>query len=305
MVHVFIVNPFAGRKNFADNLREKLKNIDGIEYYIFISRYAGHETVLAREVREIFDEDKIRIYCCGGSGTLKNIISGIDNFDDIEIASFPCGMTNDFLKMFSEEKRFGNIEELINGEIIDIDYIKATEGVALNTFSLGLDTAMSSVMDELTPLQIISESLPYLLGVIYGIIISKPSKYIIETEFGTFDTSVTEFFFGNGNVLGGSLRFFENTYVSDGKANIRIIKTGRGVFCIPYLIACMKNDQKFLNEKSIHGMSSFVKIRSKNGKKFSVNFDGELNHDLSEWKAEIVKKGLHFVVPKGVRLKDE
>ena len=40
------------------------------------------------------------------------------------MAFYPCGLTNDFIKCFSgKEKRFHQIEELINGDVISVDYI--------------------------------------------------------------------------------------------------------------------------------------------------------------------------------------
>lgn len=305
MIHIFIVNPYAGKKNFADHLREKLQNITDIEYYIFNSRYPGHETELVHQVREIFDEDKLRIYSCGGSGTLRNILSGIDDFDKIEVACFPCGMTNDFLKMFDDDKKFENIEELINGTTIDVDYVKTSEGVFLNTLSQGIDTAMASVMDEVVSLQVINSNLPYLLGVLYGILISRQNKYHIETDFGTFDGNFMEVFFGNGNFLGGSMQFFKSVDIQDGKLDVRLIKSGRGLLCLPYLIALIKNDQEYLNKNSIFGQSSFVKISIKNDKPVDFNQDGELIKSLYSCEAKVVNKGLHFVVPKGVKLRYE
>lgn len=306
MIHIFIVNPFAGRKNFADNLREKLKKISNIDYYIFNSRYPGHETELMRQVREIFDEDRLRIYCCGGSGTLRNILSGIDDFENIEIASFPCGMTNDFLKVFGEdEKRFSDIEELINGDVISVDYIKTTDGVCINTMSQGLDTHTVRVMSDLSAFQVIDENLPYFLGILYGILIGKHQNYYIETEFGIFEGNFMEMFVGNGHVLGGSMMFFDKADPTDGKLDVRIIKCGRGLLCIPYVVALLKNNQKWLDVHSVHGQTSFVKIKSRDGNPIPFNQDGEFIKDHKEWEARAVRRGLSFVVPKGVRLNNE
>lgn len=53
------------------------------------------------------------------------------------MAFYPCGLTNDFIKCFSgKEKRFHQIEELINGDVISVDYIQTNGSVALNTLSL-------------------------------------------------------------------------------------------------------------------------------------------------------------------------
>ena len=54
MLHIFIINPFAGDKTFADDLRTKLSSIEGLDYFVFNTRYAGYETELVRKILHIF-----------------------------------------------------------------------------------------------------------------------------------------------------------------------------------------------------------------------------------------------------------
>ena len=45
MTHIFIINPYAGSKTFADDLRTKLNSIEGLNFFVFNTRYAGYERV--------------------------------------------------------------------------------------------------------------------------------------------------------------------------------------------------------------------------------------------------------------------
>ena len=56
------------------------------------------------------------------------------------------------------------------------------------------------------------------------------------------------------------------------------------------------------DENSVYGNFEKVKIRRKDRMPFAMNMDGELLEEHDEWEAEIVRKGLHLVVPKGVRV---
>ena len=305
MVHIFIVNPYAGKKNFADDLRARLKGLDdsNLKYYIFNTRYPGHEAELMRYVMDIFDEDNLRIYSCGGSGTFRNVISKVseEELSRIEFALYPCGISNDFLKIFSanEQARFNDIYELINGEVKFVDYIKSNDGNAINTFSHGLDSKTTTAMEGMRFLQLIGENVPYNLSVLYGMFSGRQAEYIIETEFGTFDGKFMEVYFGNGNILGGNMFFFNSADVTDGRADVRLMRCKGGFDTIPYVSALLKNDQQYLNKKTISGRSSFIKIRTVDGKPMSCNHDGELKRGSNRWEAHIVKGGLKFVVPKG------
>ena len=120
MKHIFIVNPYAGSMTFANNLRQQLEKMNGFEYFLFNSRYTGNETELTRKIIDFFPQEQLRIYACGGSGTLRNVLEGVGENPNVELAFYPCGMTNDFLKCFKPEDRtrFYDIAELIGGETL-------------------------------------------------------------------------------------------------------------------------------------------------------------------------------------------
>lgn len=70
MKHIFIVNPYAGNMTFANNLRQQLEQIKDFEYFLFNSRYTGNETELTKKIVHFFPDEQLRIYACGGSGTI-------------------------------------------------------------------------------------------------------------------------------------------------------------------------------------------------------------------------------------------
>ena len=66
MVHVFIINPEIGRESLGELLRSQLEEIPNITYYVFDTRFAGEEQSLVRRIIRLFDQEDVRIYCCGG-----------------------------------------------------------------------------------------------------------------------------------------------------------------------------------------------------------------------------------------------
>ena len=81
--HIFIVNPYSGGQTFTDELRKQLDEIEGLNYYIFTTRYPGHEKELVKQILNMFEGEKLRFYCCGGSGTMRNIMNGFDDISDL------------------------------------------------------------------------------------------------------------------------------------------------------------------------------------------------------------------------------
>ena len=301
VTHIFIVNPYAGRLTFAADLRKKLSEIKYIKYFVFNTRYPGHEEELVKEILSIFENEKLRFYCCGGSGTMRNVLNGFEDLSEVEIAFFPCGLTNDFLKMFGpDSKKFLDIEELINGEVVEVDYIKSSRGVLLNTFSTGLDEALIAKTDEHRLLRIFHPSLPYAVGGMYAMLFSRRQAYEVELEGKKVNGKVTEIFFGNGGTFGGNLSLAKHADVTDGVGDYRIIPDCSIFTIVTKILPILKGHDKKLDEISDCGKSKSITVRRVDGKPFLANQDGEAAI-TREWTGLVVQKGLHFVVPKGVR----
>lgn len=301
MVNIFIVNPQAGKKKFGGNIREILAKKEGFDYFVFNTRGEEGEIALVKMIESIFEDEKIRYYCCGGSGTLRNVLNGITNLDKTEIAFYPCGLTNDFLKVFGkDEERFSDLDELIHGDVVDIDYIKTNAGVCVNTVSFGMDSHIVELVKLMKPLQFINDVLPYSIAVFLSIITAKTIDYEIETERGVVERPSAEFFYGNGFALGGNLYFEKEAHIRDGMGFLRVCGARSLIKFLEVFKSLMDKDYKKLNEISQSWYTKFVKVRRCDGQKFAVNQDGELSEELEEWSAEIVQGGLHFVVPKGV-----
>ncbi len=303
MVHIFIINPFAGEKNFADNLREKLKEIKNLNYFVFNTRYRGYEAELVRKILHIFEGEELRFYCCGGSGTMRHILNGFDDLSKAEVAFFPCGLTNDFLKMFGkDEPRFSNIEELINGDVIKVDYIRTNHGVSLNTLSTGLDSNCVIKMNDFRIWRYLGNAMPYTLATLYSIFVSKTHEYEVWCDDELFAGRFAEIFMGNGCVFGGNMFFAENTGVNDGSGIFRLVGNKRGISMLNLLSAL--TGKKYDKHNSIMTCRDCKKIAFSriDGEPFAINQDGDLIKDVTYCEAEIVHKGLNFVVPKGVKL---
>ena len=237
MTHIFIINPFAGHQTFADDLRTKLAKVKNLDYFVFNTRYKGYETELVRKILHIFEGEKLRFYCCGGSGTMRNMLNGFDSLDDVEVAFFPCGLTNDFLKNFGkDEERFYNIEELINGDVIKVDYIKTNYGISLKSLSTGMDSNCLGKMNDFRIFRFVSKDLPYTLATLYSIFVSNPHEYEITLDGEKLNGKFAEIFIGNGCVFGGNMFFAEKTCVNDGKAIFRLVGNKKAFTLLPELL---------------------------------------------------------------------
>ena len=301
MKHIFLVNAKAGRQGFATKLRKDLAQMPGLDYYVFNTRKAGDETDLVKMIQDFFEGEKLRFYCCGGSGTMRNMMNGFEKLEDAEIAFFPCGLTNDFIKTFGDKaKYFFDIKNLINGKVIHVDYLKSNNGVMLNTFSTGMDSTTIDKMEDLRYLKLFNDNLPYNLGLVNAIFSNRSKKFIVEGEDFSYHGAVTEIFFGNGSVLGGNLHFSDEISHSDGLGHLRILNPRPNITLFRLMVALLHKDMDYINKSSKFTNSSFIKIRRDDNSEIIVNQDGELIRGISEWTVSVVPKGLNLIVPQEV-----
>ena len=306
MTHIFIINPYAGQSSLADDLRDRLSRISGLNYYVFNTRCKGYEKTLVGKVLHFFQGEKLRFYCCGGSGTMRNILCGFEDLSDAEVAFFPCGMTNDFLKVFgSDAERFKDIEELIYGDVIKVDYIKTNCGYALNTISLGLDSNTVMFTDNYRPLQIFNDNLPYNAAIVHAILLAKQLSYDIEIDGKMISDITAETIFGNGNFFGGNLYISESNNVFDGIGSYLNAPKLNTAEEIKLMGAMIKRDLDYTRKICRCGELKRFSIRRTDGSPFMLNFDGELQSGISFLEAQIIRKGLKFVVPKGITIPKE
>ena len=142
MKHLFIVNPVAGGKDRheygaeqahlalhgrAEQARRALEvSKDAYEVYVTTAPMDA----CAKIESEAASGEELRVYACGGDGTLNECVNGAVGHANVAVTHFPCGTGNDFIKMFGEEKeRFFDLAELVRGEVRQIrhsEYILAS-----------------------------------------------------------------------------------------------------------------------------------------------------------------------------------
>ena len=97
MQHIFIINPHAGKKDqtgriyeMADRLRQH-----GLTCQCLLTQRSGGAEEIAR--RLVSSGEEVRLYACGGDGTLNEVVNGAAGFDNAAVSCIPTGTGNDFL----------------------------------------------------------------------------------------------------------------------------------------------------------------------------------------------------------------
>ncbi len=145
MRHVFIINPRAGKKDQTARIYEmadRLRSLHGLDCACMLTDRPGGATEMARRLAESGGE--VRVYACGGDGTVSEAANGLAGFANAAMTCIPAGTGNDFLKNFGPDlEKFRDAENLWNGPSFPLDLIDCGGRYCLTIACSGIDAQVA------------------------------------------------------------------------------------------------------------------------------------------------------------------
>ena len=230
MRHVFILNPVAGKTRAALGLTEQIESYftthPDEEYCIRLTECAGDATRIAAE--ECAAGEAVRLYACGGDGTLQETANGIPPYSAAELAVIPCGSGNDYVRTFGGKEYFLDLTDLIEGAAISVDAVDCGGRRSLNIASIGMDAKVCEKMLRYKNLPGVGGSLAYDLAVLDVLChpIGDEMTLTIETQDGTVERQ-GKFLLAlaaNGQYYGGGYHGAPQAIADDGVLDFVLVK---------------------------------------------------------------------------------
>lgn len=309
MVHVFIVNPIAGISDKTEYIRNVLAEREDIQYIVFSTEEAGDEYRITREVREIFDDEVVRIYVCGGSGTLSNVLNALDDndWDHVEIGFYPCGLTNDFLKNFGQNRsKFEDLNAIIDGKVRMVDFMHShgdeTGEIMHNDLlfsSVGITAQIQDLANAFNAVGKMRPTILYSLCALLSMPFCNASDYELTIDGVDYSGEYKLAYIGNSVCMGGG--FFpirKNISCQDGIINVFLIKNFPMWQFLRYIRGFMNGDLAEKESKTcIVTAGKHVVLKRKDNKPMIINSDGEIHKD-EMWDMQVIHNKLKFIVPR-------
>ena len=143
MKHLFIVNPAAGKAGNENELLDQIQELD-LDCEVVHTQHQEGACEIARAAAQ--RGEPLRIYACGGDGTLNEVINGAAGFDHVAVTNVPLGTGNDFLKIFGPEnkEKFAQLEELSRGPQVALDLMECNGKLGVDIFCAGVDARIAA-----------------------------------------------------------------------------------------------------------------------------------------------------------------
>ena len=299
MKHLFIINPAAGSRNRTEEYSEVIHKIcraRELSYEIRVSTAPGECNRIAREAAQTGEE--LRIYACGGDGTLNEVVAGAAGYDNVSVTVFSGGSGNDFVKIFDDPKAFFDLHRLMDADEATFDLIRCNEYVALNICSVGLDARIAADVSDYKRLPLLHGFRAYAAATAVNVVRGIAEHYVVEINGETVDDEMTFICVCNGRFYGGGFNPIPEADPADGMLDVLLVdKVSRAQ--VPLVIGKYKDGRyKELSKIARYIKTDCVKVHC--DKPVPVNLDGETRM-AQEVEFSVAKEKIRFFYPKGLK----
>ena len=306
MIYHFILNPKSGKKTrdlgFEDAIKTACKKRQ-LSFHIYYTTCEGDATEYVRSMVRISSE-KQRFICVGGDGTINEIVNSAPENPNVEFGVIPRGSGNDFVRNFTNGKKFYDIDAQIDGEPVFLDLIRCNNMYCVNMVNIGFDCAVAKEADYLKKKRLIPGSFAYIAGVVKVLFRKFGTKMKIVFDDGeVINSELLLTAIGNGQYCGGGFDAAPQAVLNDGLMDICIIDKMTRMNFIK-LVKSYKSGTHLENKKA----QKFIRyrrvphFRMEFDSTIPICVDGEIK-GAKNIEFSVVSNGFRFVIPKGCKMK--
>ena len=317
MKHLIILNQKAGAEKQLDEVRKEIDEaFKGLKYEIYVTE--GPRSVIPY-LKEYLSKEKdtVRVYACGGDGTIHEVVNGIAGHSNVELAVLAFGTGNDFVKVYSKEKdydsivknksgenRFKSFKDLVNGKVEEIDLSKISgpsmkePWYSINVINFGFDAIVGAKGNEN---KLKGKKNPYgPAAIIPAILGGRFNKIVVKVDGKALNKKrLLNSAVAQGQWVGGQYHASPKSDNKDGLMDVTLLH------CMTLVGLMAKYFGPYQHGEHLDNLKKFKKFEYVQGKKVEIIsakkdvdicVDGEFVRG-KEFTVEVMPKALKFVVP--------
>ncbi len=307
MKHLFLINPVAGKCDRTVQLKAAVEAVlggRGLDYEIDVSKGPGDCRRLARQAAETGED--LRIYACGGDGTLNEVVNGAAGFDNVAVTHYPSGSGNDFVKIFDQPEAFRDLERLLDCQETRFDLIGCQVDdsfcYGVNICSMGLDARIGTQIDRFRRLPLVPAKGAYILSTVDNLFKGIHRPYEVELNGQRVQGEQTMICVCNGRWYGGSFNPCPDAEPDDGQLEVLLVKPVNLLQVAMAIGKYQKGKYAQFPELIRHFRTERVKITC--DRESVVNVDGEAPFGR-EITLSVVPRKLRFFYPQGLHYRSK
>ena len=309
MKHIFILNQQAGRAGVHERLAAELTALcqaKGADFSLHRTGSSGEADAVIR--RTCGESGEVRIYACGGDGTLCGAINAAAPFPGASVGLIPIGTGNDFVRNFGESAPFLAPNAQLDGRAVKLDLLRCNDRLCANMINIGFDCEVVKEAGRLRRKRFFGEKLAYLSGVVLTLI-RKPGVDLTVTPADEKaegeEKNLLLIAIANGAFCGGGFRAAPRSQLGDGMMDVCMVNNISRTRFLSLVKSYhdgthldLRAAQKIIDYRQRDRLElTFPKLQS-------VCIDGEII-ETTHLLVETIPHALRFILPRGVAWKEE
>ena len=235
MKHLFLINPAAGKRGSTDALCRQITETFtglGLDYEIFLGAAPGDCERRARAAAE--SGEPVRLYACGGDGTLNEVVNAAAGFDNAAVTNVPKGTGNDFIKLFGPTYRtaFSDLAALSAGPQAAFDLMDCNGRLGIDVCCAGVDARIAADVHKYKALPFLGGMAAYTASLVVNVLfkgLCRPT--VIRAGDTVLDGESTIICICNGRHYGGGFMPVGDAQPDDGILDMLVVpKVSRFTF---------------------------------------------------------------------------
>lgn len=296
MKHLFIVNPVAGGRDSTDAVSARVAQaFSGRDEEFEIYTTKAPMDACRKIEEEAASGEMLRVYACGGDGTLNECVCGAAGKDNVAVTHFPTGTGNDFVKTFGEDgTRFRNINELLDGEVRKLDIIDCNGRASINICSVGIDARIGTDVHKYSAIPVLGGATGYVTSLAVNLAKGITDELRVVCDGKLYYGKMSLVCVCNGSYYGGGFHPVPEARTDDGVLDMLIVK---GVSRLKFLTAVGAFAKgRYADQPKLitHLRSRCIEIESE--QEIVINVDGEAMY-AKKIRMEVIPGGVNFIVP--------
>lgn len=297
--HIFIINPNTSKIAIIEVLIQRIKNVCAKEELIYEIFRANEPDAGPKHIKKLAQAGfLLRVYICGGDGTVRNIISESWNYKNIEFGVIPMGTGNDFSRNFGNRESYASLRNIIFGDAMEIDLMQVNGKIYVNMINIGFDEQVVALVQKYRHLLLSRNQIAYTIAAFVQLLKMPTERVQITFDDGTvMNKRFTLCAIANGGYCGGGYYAASNAAVDDGLLDVLVVgPIHRRSFLHmldDYKKGTLLNTPK---GKKMIMQKKCKKLVLQKEQEFEVCLDGEIAI-MKKLECDIIPKAVRFIKP--------
>ncbi len=294
--HVFIINPAAGKRESTRRLEAAIRALEQ-PWEIVYTAGKGDARRFAQAAAD--RGEPVRIYACGGDGTLNEAVNGAAGADHAAVTNVPIGTGNDFLKIFGKENRgrFLDVAALAAGPQAAMDLMDCNGLLGIGVTCAGVDARIAAGVDRYKALPLVRGIGAYILSLLDNVLfkgITRPM--VVDAGKLHYQGEVSIVCVCNGRYYGGGFMPVGDNMPDDGVLETLVVPKVGKLTLFRLVGKYARGGYKEMPELVWEDKSGEIRIRSGDHRELVAVVDGETMRS-KEFAIRLSEKKVNFFYP--------